>query len=280
VKVKLILPALTEATSPLWRPIKYSLFPPLGLATLAAYLGDDDDAEIQDEHVERLDLEDVPDLVVIQVYITSAYRAYRIADHYRRRGAYLVMGGLHVTSLPDEAAAHADTIFLGPGEDTWPQFLADFRRGAPARVYRSQVRTLGGGSRHPPRPDQAATLSGAELDRRLARLPAREVWTTVGGPITDRAIDGSGSSRWQPHERVRFAILVGTLFGAPVVPLRPATLLGDKPGQHDEDPHEPEQREERDASSTPIDCAKYVQTQADQTGGAEDTVDASVNSHT
>jgi len=43
VKVKLILPALTEATSPLFRPIKYSLFPPLGLATLAAYLGPDDE---------------------------------------------------------------------------------------------------------------------------------------------------------------------------------------------------------------------------------------------
>src|SRR5204863_6778509 len=98
MKVKLILPALTEATSPLWRPIKYSLFPPLGLATLAGYLRDEDEAEIQDEHVQRLDLEDAPDLVVIQVYITSAYRAYRIADHYRRRGTYVVMGGLHVTS--------------------------------------------------------------------------------------------------------------------------------------------------------------------------------------
>lgn len=118
MKVKLILPALTEATSPGWRPIKYSLFPPLGLATLAAYLDDEDEAEIQDEQVERLNLEDAPDLVVIQVYITSAYRSYDIADHYRRRGAYVVMGGLHVTSLPDEAAAHADTIFLGPGEDT------------------------------------------------------------------------------------------------------------------------------------------------------------------
>ena len=40
-RVKLILPALTEATSPYWRPIKYSLFPPLGLATLAAYLDPD-----------------------------------------------------------------------------------------------------------------------------------------------------------------------------------------------------------------------------------------------
>jgi len=143
VKVKLILPALTEATSPLWRPIKYSLFPPLGLATLAAYLGDDD-AEIQDEHVEPLRLDDAPDLVVIQVYITSAHRAYRLADHYRRRGAYVALGGLHVTSLPAEAAAHADTIFLGPGEDTWSQFLRDFRHGQPERLYQSRMRTLAG----------------------------------------------------------------------------------------------------------------------------------------
>jgi radical SAM superfamily enzyme YgiQ (UPF0313 family) len=144
MKVKMILPALTEATSPFWRPIKYSLFPPLGLATLAAYLGDEADVEIQDEHVETLNLNDCPDLVVIQVYITSAHRAYRIADHYRARGAYVALGGLHVTSLPDEAAAHADTIFLGPGEDTWPRFLADLRHGRPKRVYRSTLRTLAG----------------------------------------------------------------------------------------------------------------------------------------
>jgi hypothetical protein len=52
MKIKMILPALTEATSPFRRPIKYSLFPPLGLATLAGYLSEDDDVEIQDEHVE------------------------------------------------------------------------------------------------------------------------------------------------------------------------------------------------------------------------------------
>src|SRR3954470_3520940 len=127
--VKLILPALTEAKSPYFRPIKYSLFPPLGLATLAAYLNDNDEVSLQDEHVEALSLDDTPDLVVIQVYITSAYRAYQLADHYRKRGAYVCLGGLHVSSLPDEAAAHADAIFLGPGEDTWPTFLADYRAG-------------------------------------------------------------------------------------------------------------------------------------------------------
>ncbi len=144
MKVKMILPALTEATSPFFRPIKYSLFPPLGLATLAGYLNDEDEVEIQDEHVEALRLDDRPDLVVIQVYITSAYRAYRLADHYRRRGVYVALGGLHVTSLPEEAARHADSIFLGPGEDTWPQFLADFKRRVPQRVYQSTSRTLVG----------------------------------------------------------------------------------------------------------------------------------------
>jgi radical SAM superfamily enzyme YgiQ (UPF0313 family) len=144
MKVKMILPALTEATSPFFRPIKYSLFPPLGLATLAGYLDPGDEVEIQDEHVERLDLDDNPDLVVIQVYITSAGRAYRIADHYRRKGAHVALGGLHVTSLPDEAARHADTVFLGPGEDTWPAFLQDFRRGHPGARYQSRTRTLAG----------------------------------------------------------------------------------------------------------------------------------------
>src|SRR5437667_8762650 len=142
MKVKMILPALTEATSPLFRPIKYSLFPPLGLATLAAYLDDADEVTITDEHVEKLNVCDRPELVVIQVYITSAYRSYQIADHYRRQGTYVVLGGLHVTSLRDEAALHADTVFLGPGEDTWPQFLRDYKAGNPARRYQSQRRTL------------------------------------------------------------------------------------------------------------------------------------------
>ena len=144
MKVKLILPALTEAKGPFWRPIKYSLFPPLGLATLAAYLAEDDEVTIQDEHVEALDLDDSPDLVVIQVYITSAYRAYAIADHYRARGAYVALGGLHVTSLPDEAAQHADTICLGPGEDIFPKFLSDFRQRRPLRRYESRERSLVG----------------------------------------------------------------------------------------------------------------------------------------
>jgi len=144
MRVKMILPALTEAKSPYWRPIKYSLFPPLGLALLAAYLHPDDIVDLQDEHVETLTLDDRPDLVVIEVYITSAHRAYELADLYRAHGSYVCLGGLHVTACPQEASLHADTVFCGPGEDTWPAFLKDFCQGRPDVLYRSTQRNLTG----------------------------------------------------------------------------------------------------------------------------------------
>lgn len=127
MKVKLILPSLTEAKSAFWRPIKYSLFPPLGLATLAAFLDYDDEIDLQDQHVEKLILDDSPDLVLIQVYITNAKRAYSIAKQYRDRGIFVALGGLHVTAMPEEAENYADTIFLGPAEQTFPDFLIDFK---------------------------------------------------------------------------------------------------------------------------------------------------------
>jgi len=142
MKIKMILPALTEAKSPYWRPIKYSLFPPLGLATLAAYCSPEDEIDLQDEHVEELNTDDEPHLVVIQVYITNAYRAYALADKYRKKRAYVCLGGLHVTSLPEEAMQHADSIFIGPGEDTFPQFLADFKAGMPKKIYLNAERNI------------------------------------------------------------------------------------------------------------------------------------------
>ena len=101
MKIKFILPALEEAVSPFWRPIKYALFPPLGLATLAAFCAPEDEVSLWDEHVERVDAEDRPDLAVIETYITNAHRAYELADRYRQRGVYVALGGLH--ALLDQA---------------------------------------------------------------------------------------------------------------------------------------------------------------------------------
>lgn len=133
--VKLILPSLTEAKSAFWRPIKYSLFPPLGLATLASYLDFSDEIDLQDQHVEKLNLSDNPDLVLIQVYITNAKRAYQIADQYRKRGIFVALGGLHVTAVPKEAEIFADTIFIGPAEQTFPIFLKDFKAKSTKKRY-------------------------------------------------------------------------------------------------------------------------------------------------
>ena len=172
LRVQFILPALKEASDPYWRPIKYSLFPPLGLATLAAYLSTTDHASIVDEHVQPLTVGDSPELVVIQVYITNAYRAYQIADQYRSRGAFVCLGGLHVTSVPGEAAMHADSIFLGPGEQTFPDFLRDFRAGKPGRVYTSAAgRTL---ERVPP--------IRRDLIRRASYLVPNSIVVTRGCP--------------------------------------------------------------------------------------------------
>ncbi|TLX76601.1 B12-binding domain-containing radical SAM protein [Labilibacter sediminis] len=137
MKVKLILPSLIESKSAFWRPIKYSLFPPLGLATLASFLNANDEIDLIDQHVEKLNLNDNPDLVIIQVYITNASRAYSIAKHYRERGIYVALGGLHVSSLPSEAAKYADTILIGPGEQIFPKFIHDFRIRKPLKTYTS-----------------------------------------------------------------------------------------------------------------------------------------------
>ena len=76
LSVKFILPSLTEATDPYWRPIKYSLFPPLGLATRPRIYLSMIALRLWTNMWSALTLDDTPELVVIQVYITNAYRAY------------------------------------------------------------------------------------------------------------------------------------------------------------------------------------------------------------
>ncbi|MEG1256251.1 radical SAM protein [Clostridium sp.] len=144
MKIKFILPALEEAKSPYWRPIKYSLFPPLGLATLASLCDETDEIEIVDEHVEKVNLDDKPDLVCIESYITNSYRAYEIADTYRTRGIKVAIGGIHATSLPNEAKEHADSVLLGLGERSFPEFLKDFKAGKINEFYEQGQVSLDG----------------------------------------------------------------------------------------------------------------------------------------
>ena len=77
-----------------------------------------------------------PEVVGITVHLTFAQRAYALARWYRRRGAKVILGGLHVTSCPQEAMPHADAVAIGEGVQLWPQILADVEAGQLKAVYR------------------------------------------------------------------------------------------------------------------------------------------------
>ena len=70
-----------------------------------------------------------PQVVGITVHLTFARRAYELAAWFRERGSTVVLGGMHVNSLPNEAAPHADAISIGDGVQTWPAILRDVERG-------------------------------------------------------------------------------------------------------------------------------------------------------
>ena len=81
-----------------------------------------------------------PQVVGITVHLTFAKRAYELADWYRSRGACVVLGGLHVTSCPEEAAPHADALAIGEGVQLWPRILRDVAAGTLEPVYRGDYR--------------------------------------------------------------------------------------------------------------------------------------------
>src|SRR3954467_8831532 len=112
-------------------------YAPLTLTTLAALVPEELAAEvtIQDEGVQPLDLDFEADLVGITAITGTAQRAYRIADELRARGHTVVLGGVHATLLPDEAAPHADALVLGYAEQSWPRLLRDFQRGKLQKRY-------------------------------------------------------------------------------------------------------------------------------------------------
>jgi radical SAM superfamily enzyme YgiQ (UPF0313 family) len=116
------------------RTLRYA---PLTLTTLAALIPMDLQAEvtIHDEGIEDIDLQMAPDLMGMTVITGSAPRAYKLADHFRVRSVPVVLGGPHVTLMPEEAAQHADVIVTGYAEQTWPQLLRDFDAGTTKPRY-------------------------------------------------------------------------------------------------------------------------------------------------
>ena len=114
--------------------------PSLGLLTLAALVPERHELE----YVEVADLtamESIPthfDLVAISSFSAQIEEAYALADRFRAVGIRVVLGGPHVSALPDEALQHADAIVIGEGEPLWPALLQDAEAGQLKHVYNAR----------------------------------------------------------------------------------------------------------------------------------------------
>lgn len=134
--------ALLSPRGPLYRHRsgiwKKSLrYMPLTLTTLAALVPAELNAEISliDEGIDTIDPQLDADLIGISAITGTAPRSYELAAGFRQRGIPVVLGGVHPTLLPDEAARHADAVVVGYAEQTWPQLLRDFVAGRMADRY-------------------------------------------------------------------------------------------------------------------------------------------------
>jgi radical SAM superfamily enzyme YgiQ (UPF0313 family) len=81
-------------------------------------------------------------IVAISVMTATAPWAYRFADDCRRLGKKVILGGIHPSALPEEAALHADAVVIGEAESVWGKVLADIDRGSLARFYHGERQSL------------------------------------------------------------------------------------------------------------------------------------------
>ena len=108
---------------------------PLVFAILASLTPPDVELAFYDERLEAIDLEHDTDLVVVTVETYTARRSYEIARHFRERGIPVVMGGYHVTFIPEEALRFADSVVIGDAEGLWEQVVADARKKQLKPIY-------------------------------------------------------------------------------------------------------------------------------------------------
>ena len=138
----------------------------------------------RDDGLDPIDLEkesDAPDLVGISVNSKTAARGYAIADAYRKRGSKVVLGGIHVTALPDEGLEHADAVVSGEAEFLWQEVVEDARRGRLGQTRSLLHRRV---YKHESWPTlENLPLPRRDLVRSMKYVPFDVVQTTRGCPF-------------------------------------------------------------------------------------------------
>ena len=113
----------------------YDAMKPLLFAIMDAITPKNIKMEYYDERVEDLPEKIDSDVIALSVETFAARRAYELARKYKTKKNTIVMGGFHPTMLPDEALEYCDTVLIGDAEDTWPEFLNDFRKHKHKKKY-------------------------------------------------------------------------------------------------------------------------------------------------
>lgn len=133
---------------------------PLQIGILAALTPPEVEIRFYDDRTETIPFDEPTDLVAVTVETFTARRTYEIAAEYRARGVPVVVGGMHATLLPEEAAAHADAVCVGDAESFWPQLIEDARLGQLNSFYRGE-----------PGPPHPSVLPRRDLFRGKGYLP-------------------------------------------------------------------------------------------------------------
>lgn len=126
MKITFILPAIGK--KPGQKYIGTWKMEPLTIALLKGLTPDDIETEFFDDRIELIDYNTDTDLVLISVETYTAKRSYAIAKEFRQRGVKVVLGGYHVTLIPEEAIQYADAILVGNGEAVYQTMLRDVQQ--------------------------------------------------------------------------------------------------------------------------------------------------------
>jgi len=138
------------------------LIPQLALFILQGLTPKQHEVKIVEEEYTLLDMDEECDVVGISCMTSNAYRGYRIADEFRKKGKKVIIGGVHPSILPNEALEHADAVVIGEAEGVWEKILEDIENDKLQQTY------------HEPNPD---------LDRYIPKdfssLPKNRVFNLV-----------------------------------------------------------------------------------------------------
>ncbi|MBN2160693.1 MAG: B12-binding domain-containing radical SAM protein [Spirochaetes bacterium] len=113
------------------------LYNPLALGYLARHTPDNYSLTLYDEYGgDVFDPDAVEaDLVAVAAITPEITRAYHLGDRLKKRGITTIIGGAHVTALPEEALEHYTSVCVGEGEGPWKSFLGDFEKGKIKQTY-------------------------------------------------------------------------------------------------------------------------------------------------